>query len=198
LLATAASAPLEASTIVLDFEGFADSTNLTTQYPGVTFTDATVISAGISLNEFELPPYSGTNVVFDDGGPISIAFATPVLSFAAYFTYYEPINLAAFDAVGNEVASATSAFSINVACGDGPPCLGDPGSSPNEFLEVALDTGISTVIITGDPNGSSFTLDDATYTTATPEPATGGLLLAIVLATTTLVKVIFRRRPYLS
>lgn len=178
----AAAAPgLTAGTIVLDFEAFSDSTPLTTQCPGVTFSNATVISAGITLNEFELPPHSGTNVVFDDGGPMTISFASPVLSLGGYFTYYEPITLAAFDALNNEVASATSAFSINVACGDGPPCLGDLGSSPNEFLQVAFTSGISRITITGDPAGGSFTLDDVTYT-AVPEPSTIALLLSALLA----------------
>src|SRR5580700_6502590 len=58
-----------------------DGTSITTQFPGLTFTNTTVISAGISLNEFEFPPHSGSNVAFDDGGPITIAFTNPVLSF---------------------------------------------------------------------------------------------------------------------
>src|ERR1017187_1084623 len=145
LLAAAAPSSLRAGVMVLDFEGFPDGTSLTTQYPGATFSDATVISAGITLNEFELPPHSGTNVVFDDGGPMTISFASPILSFGGYFSYYEPLTLQAFDVGHTQVASALSAFSINVACGYGPPCLGDPGSSPNEFLQVGFTAGISSV-----------------------------------------------------
>jgi len=182
LLAVAVPAFLRADVTVLDFEGFPDSTPLTTQYPGVTFSDATVISAGISLNEFELPPHSGTNVVFDDGGPMSISFASPVLSFGGYFTYYEPLTLQAFDASDTQVASASSAYSINVGCDPGSPptCLGDPGSSPNECLQVAFPGGVSSVTITGDPAGTSFVMDDATYTTpaaTVPEPVSLILLL---------------------
>src|ERR1022692_3582415 len=97
LLAPAALSPLSAGTVTLDFEGFPDSTPLTTQYPGLTFQNATILTAGIGLNELEFPPHSGTNVVFDDGGPISILFDGPVLSFSGYFTYAEPLVLAAFD-----------------------------------------------------------------------------------------------------
>src|SRR5437773_157277 len=82
--------------IVLDFENFQDSDNVTTQVPGMTFTDGTVLSGGVSLNEFEFPPASGTNVVFDNGGPIRIDFADPILSFGGLFTYAVPITITAF------------------------------------------------------------------------------------------------------
>jgi hypothetical protein len=170
--------------MVLDFEGFPDSTSITTQYAGVTFSNATVISAGITLNEFELPPHSGANVVFDDGGSMAISFASPILSFGGYFTYYEPLTLLAFDAANTQIASATSAFSINVGCDPGPICLGDPNSSPNELLQVLFPSGISSVTITGDPAGTSFVLDDAMITTATtiPEPTSFLLLLSALAA----------------
>jgi hypothetical protein len=167
--------PAVGAVITLDFETFpdasviTDSTPITTQFPGLTFTNTTVITAGITLNEFELPPNSGHNVAFDDGGPISISFATPTLSFSGYFTYYEQLTMLAFDASNNQVASATSAYSINVACDPGPVCLGDPGSSPNEFLSVSFPGGISSVTITGDPAGGSFAMDDAAFTDV-PEP----------------------------
>jgi len=189
LFAAVIPSPLRADTTTIDFETFPDSTPIvdgtpiTTQFPGITFTNATAISAGISLNEFELPPHSGTNVAFDDGGPISILFATPITSFGGYFTYYEPLTIDAFDALNNQVADTTSAYSINVGCDPGPICLGDPGSSPNEFLEVAFTGGISGVTITGDPAGSSFVMDDATITrpTSVPEPRT--LFPVVLLAT---------------
>jgi len=169
--------------MVLDFEGFPDSTVLTTQYPGVTFTNAIILSAGISLNEFEAPPHSGANVVSDNNGPMTISFESPVLSFSGYFTYYEPLTLQVFTASDAQVASARSAFSINVGCDPGPVCLGDPGSSPNEFIQLVFAGGISSVTITGDPLGGSFALDDATITTAAssvPEPASALLLLAVI------------------
>jgi hypothetical protein len=176
---------LTADVTTIDFETFpdatpiADSTPITTQFPGLTFTNTTVISAGISLNEFEAPPHSGMNVAFDGGGPISILFATPITSFSGYFTYYEPLAIDAFNALNNQVADAMSTYSINVGCDPGPVCLGDPSSSPNEFLQVSFTGGISSVTITGDPAGSSFVLDDATYTTVTsvPEPRMFTLIL---------------------
>jgi hypothetical protein len=160
---------------LLDFEGFPDSTPITTQYPGVTFSHATILTAGISLNEFEFPPHSGVNVVFDDGGPMSLSFASPIFSFSGYFTYLEPLTLLAFDAGSSQVAQANSLFSDNLALS------GDPGSSPNEFLHVSFAGGISSVTITGDPGGSSFTLDDATID-STPEPSSVILLLTVLAA----------------
>jgi len=159
---------------VIDFEGLSDLDSVTNQFPGLTFTNTTVLTAGISVNELELPPHSGIHEVFDDGGPISIAFSGPVLSFGAYFTYLEPLTLTAFDAASNPVSSVASAYSTNDAL------FGDLGSSPNEFLQVSFAGGISSVVIAGDPLGTSFTMDDVTYTPAStpvPEPASFVFLL---------------------
>lgn len=169
---------LQAGTIVLNFEGFPDSTILTTQYPGLTFSNTQISTAGIGLNEFEFPPSSGVNVASDIGGPIAILFATSATSFSGNFTYTIPLTVKAFNAVGTQVAVATSKFANNLACLAGPPCSGSPGSSPNELLQVSSLSGISRVTITGDPMGESFALDDAAITTtdaAVPEPSTFAL-----------------------
>jgi hypothetical protein len=168
LLATAFCA--SASSVTLNFEGFPDSTILTNQYPDVIFGNAIVLTAGISLNEFEFPPHSGTNVVSDNGGPMYLTFASPISSFSGYFTYAEALTIQAFNAADSKVASASSPFSSNMALS------GVAGSSPNEFLAVSFAGGISSITITGDPNGGSFVMDDVTITsgvanTPTPEPA---------------------------
>jgi len=171
LIAAPASFPLHADTLTIDFEGLADSTPVTTQFSNVVFSNATAISAGISLNEFEFPPRSGTNVVFDDGGPMSILFTSLVFDFTGYFTYLMPITLEAFDVNSNFVASLTSQFSSNLGLS------GDPGSLPNELFQLSYAPGIAQVTITGDPFGGSFTLDDVTVVTAIPEPSSGILFL---------------------
>ncbi len=164
-----------AATIILDFEAFPDNTTLDTQYPGLTFTNAIILTAGISLNEFEFPPHSGINVVSDNGGPVTIAFTSPVFSFGGFFTYAEPLSLAAFDASSNQVALTTSMFSNNDAL------VGNPGSSPNEFLSVSSLTGISSITITGDPAGGSFVVDDTVITYPdVPEPSSALLSLTAV------------------
>jgi hypothetical protein len=157
---------LSATTIT--FDGFADSTVLTSQIPGLSFSDAVVLSAGISLNEFEFPPHSGTNVISDNGGPIRVAFATPVQSVEAYFTYAEPLTFEAFNSLDQLVATTSSLYSDNDALS------GDPGSTPNELLAVTASSGISFALIAGDPSGGSFTLDDLTYGSGmspVPEPS---------------------------
>jgi hypothetical protein len=170
---------------VIDFEGFADSTVLTTQYTvsdGVTFSNAVIITAGISLNEFDFPTESGANVVSDYSGPISLAFSNPVFSFSGFFTYTEPLVVDAFDAGKHLVASAASAFSENFASCSGVGC----NPSPDEFITVSSAAGISIVQLLGNPSGGSFTLDDATVSSSiqvsAPEPALFWLSLLLLLA----------------
>jgi len=154
----------------IDFEGFADSTILTNQYPGLTFDNAIILTAGISLNEFEFPPHSGTNVASDNNGAMSITFASPVASVGGYFTYGEQLMLTAFGAGNNQLATLMSAFSNNEALS------GDAGSSPNEFLSLS-HAGIVKLTILGDLAGGSFALDDFTYTASPSIPEPNSLLL---------------------
>jgi hypothetical protein len=72
----------ESGALTIDFESLSDSEIVTTQYAGVgvTFSNATALTAGISLNEFDFPPNSGVNVVYDEGGPMTISFDIPVLT----------------------------------------------------------------------------------------------------------------------
>src|ERR1700674_3903171 len=86
-----------ANPIVINFEGLSDSTILTNQYPGLSFSNAIILTAGISLNEFEFPPFSGSNVASDNGGPMRIDFTQPVADVGGFFTYAESLTLRAFD-----------------------------------------------------------------------------------------------------
>ncbi len=163
--------------ILVNFDGLSDNDIVTNQFAGLIFSNAIILTAGISLNEFEFPPHSDLNVISDNGGPISILFASPVLSFGGYFTYSLPLTLTAFDAGSSQVGQAVALFNNNLMLS------GDPGSNPNEFLSIAFAAGISSVTITGDPAGGSFTLDDAIYqpsVAAVPEPTYGALLLLII------------------
>ncbi len=154
LLISAAHAPLNAQSGVIDFEDLVDSSIITNQHPGLTFSNAIILTAGISLNEFEFPPRSGQNVASDNIGPITITFASPVASFAAYFTYATRLTVTAFDAAGNPVDQTVSLFNKNMTLS------GDSGSNSNELLKVSSGTGVAKVRITGDPAGGSFALDD--------------------------------------
>jgi hypothetical protein len=170
-----------AAPITIDFESFGDSESVTTQFTGLSFVNATVLTAGISLNEFEFPPSSGANVVVDDGGAISIVFSALIKSFAANFTHSSSLTVKAFDGAANLVDSATSDFASNLALS------GDAGSTPNEFLDIAFN-GIKRVVIEGNLAGGSFVMDDLVYEKLSdgggpmPEPGTTLLLLAALIA----------------
>jgi hypothetical protein len=160
-----------ATAVVIDFDSLADGDILTTQFPGVTFTNAIVLTAGMSLNEFDFPPHSGLNVASDNDGPIRIDFATPASDVSGYFTYNEPLTLSAFGPGDMLLGSTSSSFSENFV---------SSGNPPNEFLQLAF-TNIAYVTFTGDPLGESFTLDDLTYSsaaTSVAEPDTASLLSA--------------------
>lgn len=162
--------PVVVPAATIGFEDLADLEILTNQYSGLTFSNAITLKAGTSLNEFDFPPQSGSNVISDNSGAIEILFSTPALSFSGYFTYVAPLTLEAFDIGNTSAAITSSAFSAN----DG--ATGELGSSPNEFLQLSFAGGISRVVVSGDPLGSSFTMDDMSLETATapiPEPSAG-------------------------
>ena len=173
---------------IIGFEGLSDGVAVANQFPNLQFTNAKVATAGISLNEFEFPPHSGVNVVIDASGPITITFSLPALAFSGFFTYATPLTLIAFDAGNHQIGSLASAFSNNEALS------GVLGSSPNELLSLASPGGISKVIITGKTNGSSFTVDDVSFTPSTPEPRSAALLIA-GLALIALMRTKFRPVP---
>jgi hypothetical protein len=179
--------PLFADSVTINFEGFADGTLITTQYAGLTFSNAVIATAEVSLDEFEFPPHSGVNVVVDSGGPITIVFSSAVSSFDAFFTYSVPLTLDAFDSSNSLVASTNSLFSSNEGLS------GVPGSSPNELMQVSVSGGISSVEILGSPSGGSFTMDDVTYTTSVPEPGS----LFLVLASSSMITA-FRKRSFMG
>lgn len=175
-----------AAPIMVGFDDLGDSVSVTGQYAGLQFSQATVLKAGLSLNESAFPPRSLDGVVFDDGGPISIDFSGPVFSVGGYFTYLNGLTLSAYDIDGNLLGTVASAFTINLADGSG-----DFGSSPNEFLQFSSVGGlISRVTFSSDLGGGSFVLDDLVVDagTAIPEPST------IVLMAGALGAALARRR----
>ena len=158
---------------IITFDQFADGQVLSTQIPGLTFTNATILTAGISLNELEYPPRSNPNVAGDTGGPISISFTSPVSFFSGFFTYSEPLILDAFS--GNAlITQATSVFSSNLALS------GASGSSPNELIQLASTSGFTLVTITGSATGASFVMDDLSFQTVQNVPEGGTRLLLCI------------------
>lgn len=167
-----------AAAVTLDFEGLLDGEAVTTQFSGLTFASTVALISGAnggSLNELDFPPHSGVTVVVADGGPITITFAAPVASVSGFFTYNAPLTLTAFDASAAAVATDNSDFDSNIAS------VG--GNVPNELLEVAFASGISSLTIVAD---GDFALDDLTFVEApravTPEARTSSLLLIAAAA----------------
>lgn len=180
LLLGAGSSLAHGATITLNFEGLIDGTQIASTYAvqGATFTNAAAITAGISLNEAEFPAHSGVSVATDTGGPITIAFANPIYSFSAYFTYASALQVSAVDSSNNQIAILMSAVEQNFT---------SSGNSPNEFIQLSYSQGFSFVTIAGDPAGGSFVMDDVTFQTSlpvngnAPEPAAVFLVMTGLL-----------------
>lgn len=171
------SCPSAASAIPItySFEEFTDGEAVTSLLAplGVTLTvsNAAVLTAGISLNEFDFPPASGTNVLFDGGGALSISFSSAVTSLSGFFTYAAPVTITAFLG-GSTVGSVSSLFTQNFV---------SSGNAPNELLQLSGLGLFDEVQIAGDAGGGSFTLDDLTVdvpeqTARVPEPGTLALV----------------------
>lgn len=171
-------APATASQLVIDFESIADSTVLTNQLPGLSFSNATVLTSTGSLNGIDFPPFSGVAVGLDDGGPMLILFdlsdlgATEVTDFSVYVTYVAPVTIEAFGAGNVLLQTATSTYAENYV---------SSGNPPNELLQISAP-GMLSLKITGAPQGGSLLVDDIaiTFTPSTgqvPEPSTWALVL---------------------
>jgi hypothetical protein len=161
-----------ASSVTINFDNLQDSEFISTQYTGLTFTNAIAETASISLFESEFPPHSSPTVAADYSGPMRIDFSTAVSDVGGYFTYAEPLLLIAFDAGNVSLGSIASKFSSNFV---------SSGNPPNELLLLPFNN-IRYVTFLGDPAGGSFALDDLTYNTRpaavpVPEPGTFYLLL---------------------
>lgn len=160
-----ALAATPACATLIDFEGLPDSYTLTSDLPGASFTGATILTAGLGLNEVDFPPTSGDNVVAGLAGILSILFDTPASAVSGYFTYASTLHFIGKNGSGTVLFDAFSPTASN---------LGLAG-----FLSwTALDL-LTLEITSGDT--SAFTIDDLDVTSASgsvPEPAS--LLLAML------------------
>lgn len=164
--------PASAAPVLIDFESLADGEIIAAQFSGdgATFSGGPMtLVAGLSLNEIDFPPRSGSNVASDAGGPITITFAHAVGLVSGYFTYNHALTLQAYRGV-------TSLGSVVSTLNDNTATLGGP---VNEQLSFASPGGITSVVITGNAQGSSFALDDLEFEELqrVPEPSSMALLL---------------------
>jgi len=150
---------------ILTFEGFSDLTVITNQYPRVVFNGATILTAGISLNEIDFPPHTGVNVIINSVGPMELVFSSSINYFSGYLTYNNGMTVEGYDVLNNLLDTAIGAFSANFV---------SSGNPPNEYLRIDA-SGITRVVLTGG-GSNSFVLDDAQFTGSVPEPSTFFLL----------------------
>src|ERR1700733_14644782 len=104
ILALFASPVLHAQTSIT-FDALNDGDLVTTQYSGLTFSNAKVVTSGFSLTDLDFPSHSGGNAITDASGPISVSFSVPISTFTGYFTHVNPITVTAFDGGGNPLAT---------------------------------------------------------------------------------------------
>ena len=180
--------PRLASPAVIDFETLSEfnADVVTNQFVDLLFGNAPVWTAGVSLNELDYPPNSGSNVILGldavTGSDLRIDFLAPVASFGGFFTYATAVQLQAFDSADGLLGSVVSAASENFASSLTP--------SPNEFLNLSF-ANMAYVLISG-----VYVLDDITYElgqvdtggggdppTSVPEPGTLTLLVSGVALT---------------
>ncbi len=148
-----------AQATLVTFEGLSDNLSLSNEVPGLIFNGATVLTAGISLNEFDFPPKSGDNVASALSGLLEITFSDLMDTVSGYFSYTSPLTLSIYNTGGDLLASTQSAGANNL------------GS--NELISLSSH-GIALLRINSNDH---FTLDDLSYnTTSIPEPATTVLL----------------------
>jgi len=147
---------------VIDFEGLADKQIVQDYYYstyGVTFSGASILTAGISLSPL-YPPKSGSCVAWDYpeyavNGTVTITFSTPRTHVGGYFTTMTKLTFTAYDSGGNPVGQDLSLDRANYE-GAGT------GLVPNHYLHVNYAGGIAKVVI--EDTGDSYVLDDLTFT----------------------------------
>ena len=109
--------PITGNAIVIDFEGGTDGDAITNQYSsdGLSVSGAIFAVAGLSLNDLEAPPKSGTVVALSSADDVSFDFSTLQSSFSAYFTYSDALSVWAYDSTNSIVAAWNSPFVSNLA-----------------------------------------------------------------------------------
>lgn len=166
----------------INFEQFADSTQITTQYAGLTFTNAVQLTTANPSNDFvNFPAHSGTGVITNDPNEtLTIAFATPQTGVSVFYTDFFPLTLTAFDSSLHLLGSVTgvsnigssSLLSLNLA-GISILSFSDGSAIPDQFVldDLTFGTGDSTGT-PGDNNGGPGDGGIPVDVGVVPEPGT--------------------------
>jgi len=113
--------PSKALAATIDFETLPDSSDVGAYYHalyGLDFQSAIALTAGLSLNELDFPPHSGSIVVGDnvanDGDPMILRFVNPVSSLSGYFAYGSQLTFSAYDHNGALIGTYVTPTSSNL------------------------------------------------------------------------------------
>ena len=159
VLVVCAIARVEGYATTINFEQYANGTQITNQYAGVTF--ANTVEETSTANIFAASvPSSGTGFVANSSDVLSVIFSTPASMVSGYYASYYGSTLNAY------TVSGTLLSSTNLAANYGT-------HSPWSLSAAA---GIGSLTFTA-PAGNEA-IDDLTYMPApTPTPEPGSLLL---------------------
>lgn len=150
-----------AAAMPVHFEQFTDTFPLTNEVSGLTFSGGNVLTAGVSLNEFDYPPSSGSNVLAALLGSLTVNADTPFDQFSASFTFEDSLNFSGFDNLGNLLFIFDSPVASNLG---------------SHTLIGQSAPGIASLVVASQ-SGTPFTMDDFDIgVSSVPEPGTLGLL----------------------
>lgn len=147
--------------LTIGFDGLEDLAVPQAEF-GVTFTGASVLACGGTLNCVPFPPFSGRNVIYDDpklsGGVITATFDTKETGFistvSARVTGNTAITMTAYNAGGKVLASASTG---------GPNFIGS-GGTPNKELTVTSPSSSDSIVkVIFHDSGNTYTIDDFTF-----------------------------------
>jgi hypothetical protein len=184
----------------ITFEGWPNGTSLTTQYPNVTFNGAVILGpAALDLSDpitgqpwVPYPPHSGTNLIYDPNGTLTLTFSSPVNFVNGYFTYTNGVVMTAYNSSNTLLATAQAGASPSIPY-NWVPAPSDPihNPPPNQLIGITLATpSISSVVISSLDNSipdSYVFADDISFTGSinlnpVPEPSSVILLGVVFLA----------------
>ena len=151
-------------TYTIDFEQLASYTQVTNQYAAefVLFDNALQLNVP-DYDYFDYPPHSGIGVVTNDpDDPMQFTFTNPYV-FDVNFWYASP---------GGIVVNAYSQNGALIAS-----VVGAPVDGSNLWIDISSpNRGIASVTVSADLGADGETVDDLSFTTGTPEPASLTLL----------------------
>lgn len=160
ILVACALACAEGHATTIDFEQYADGTELTNQYAGVTFVNTVAATSTANSYAFSVPS-SGTGFAANSDTALQVIFSSAVSSVSGFYASYYGSTLNAFDIYGTLIGSTSLASNYGT----------------HSAWAFRSDVGIGSLSFVA-PQAGTEAIDDLTYQTATtPTPEPGSLLL---------------------